>query len=70
MVIAGRSLQRSMNLMKDMVVGGMANQRVNGNGFSQRGKIAHVHLLLGVQPTADEPYGFILDSRAAGLRLS
>ena len=33
---------------KDMVVGGMADQRVNGNAFGQRGKIAHVHLLLGV----------------------
>ena len=33
-------------LMKDVVVGGMANQRVNSNGFSQPCKIAHKHILL------------------------
>ena len=32
-------------LVKDVVVGGMADQWVNGYSFSQRGKIAHVHLL-------------------------
>ena len=34
-------------LMEDVVVGGMPNKRVNGNGFSQRGKIAHESILPG-----------------------
>ena len=33
-------------LVKNVVIGGMANQRVNGNGFSQPCKIAHKHILL------------------------
>jgi hypothetical protein len=39
----GRQILAALDeLVKDVVVGGMADQRVNGNGFSQRGKIAHV----------------------------
>ena len=43
----GRQLLAALDeLVKDVVVGGMADQRVNGNGFSQRGKIAHGYFLL------------------------
>ena len=42
-VVDGRQILAALNeLVKDVVVGGMADQRVNGNSFSQRGKIAHV----------------------------
>ena len=40
-VMAGRDLQRSRNLMEDVIVGGMADEGVNGNGFGKGGKIAH-----------------------------
>ena len=44
--MAGRLLQRCNELVKDVIVRGMADKRVNGNGFSQRGKIAHGSILL------------------------
>ena len=44
-VMAGRFLQRVDELVKDVIVGRMADKRVNGNGFSQRGKIAHGSIL-------------------------
>ena len=43
----GRQIFASLDeLVKDVIVGGMADQRVKGNGFSQLGEIAHVHFLL------------------------
>ena len=46
--MAGQLLAALEELVKDVVVGRMADQRVDGNGFSQRGKIAHaMHLLAG-----------------------
>ena len=42
----GRQIFAALDeLVKDVVVGGMADERVNGNGFSQRGKIAHGSIL-------------------------
>ena len=42
----GRQILAALQkLVKDMVVGGMADQRVNGNGFSQLRKIAHRYTL-------------------------
>jgi hypothetical protein len=35
--MAGRSLAALDELVEDVVVGGMADEWVNGNGFSQRG---------------------------------
>ena len=32
--------------MKDVIVGGVADQRVKGHGFSQLGEVAHGYFLL------------------------
>ena len=43
----GRKLFAALDeFVENVVVGGMAHQWVNGNGFSQRCKIAHVDVLL------------------------
>jgi hypothetical protein len=49
-VMAGRFFAALDELVKDVVVGGMADKRVDGNGFSQRGKIAHSGWLAGLTP--------------------
>ena len=46
--------------MEDVVVGGVANQRVNGNGFSQLRKIAHGYSLLARAAEAGKHYSFIV----------
>ena len=45
-VMAGRCFASLDELVKHVVIGGMADKRVNGNGFSQRGKVAHGSILL------------------------
>ena len=43
----GQGLAALKELVKDVIVGGMADQRVDGNGFGKGGKIAHVFILHG-----------------------
>ena len=58
-VMAGRLLAALDELVKDMVVGGMADQRINGNVFSQGCKIAHVNNLPTAQRIAAELHALI-----------
>jgi hypothetical protein len=41
--------------MEDVEIGWVLDQRVNGNGFSQRSQIAHVRVLLGARVNGGEP---------------
>ncbi len=42
----GREIFATLDeLLKDVVVGGMADKRIDSNGFSQRGKVAHESIL-------------------------
>ena len=56
-----QSLAALDEFVKDVVVGGMADQRVNGNGFSQGGKIAHaVYVSRPAREWAARPYASIV----------
>ena len=48
-VMAGQMLAALDELVKDVIVGGMPDKWINGNGFSQGGKIAHELNLLSRQ---------------------
>ena len=60
----GQRLAALQKLVKDVVVGGMADQGVNGYGFSKGGKIAHqVFFSRAAEGKPQRPHGTILNPR-------